>query len=162
MGESFPRVAVVRSKTGGTSGSSSLQPKKSLDGTSSKRELKGGTYFQRDFWKAGVCRRDLPKSSFDTIEYWRDLRLLFGTAPNRCLDGTEPERQLTRRRISRETSGRLAYVGEISPRTVSVRLIIREASGSSLVQRQNDTLIVPNSRENSRGGGAFPEKPLEG
>ena len=55
-------------------------------------------------------------------------------------------------RISRETSGRLAYAGKISPRAVSVRSNTRETSGSSLVQRQKDALVVQNPRENSRGG----------
>ena len=53
-------------------------------------------------------------------------------------------------RISRETSGRLAYVGRFSPRIASVRSNTEETSGS-LVQRQKDALMVPNPRENSRG-----------
>ena len=55
-------------------------------------------------------------------------------------------------RISRETSGRLAYVEQISPRTLPVRSNAGETSGSSLVQRQKDALMVLNPRENSRGG----------
>ena len=61
-------------------------------------------------------------------------------------------------RISGETSGRLAYVGKISPRIASVRTHTGKTSGSSLVQRQKDALMVPNPRENSRGGSRFREK----
>ena len=46
----------------------------------------------------------------------------------------------------------LAYVETISPRIASVRSNTGETSGSSLVQRQKDALMVPNPRENSRGG----------
>ena len=55
-------------------------------------------------------------------------------------------------RISRETSGRLAYAGKISPRIASVRSNTGETSGSRSLQRQKDALMVPNPRENSRGG----------
>ena len=52
----------------------SYSAKRCLDGTEPEREHKGGTHFQRDLYKAGVCRRDFHKSSFCTIKYWRDLR----------------------------------------------------------------------------------------
>ena len=58
---------------------------------------------------------------------------------------------------SRKTSGRLADVENISPRIVSARSNTGEASGSSLVQRQKDALMVPNPRGNSRGGHASRE-----
>ena len=45
----------------------------------------------------------------------------------------------------------------ISPRIVSVRSNTGETSGSSLVQRQKDALMVPNPRKNSRGGRASRE-----
>ena len=53
-------------------------------------------------------------------------------------------------RISRETSGRLAYVEHISPRILPVRSNAGETSGSSLVQRQKDASMVPNPKENLR------------
>ena len=52
---------------------------------------------------------------------------------------------------SRESSGRLADVEKVSPRIVSVRAYTGKTPGSSLVQRQEDALMVPNPRENSRG-----------
>ena len=55
-------------------------------------------------------------------------------------------------RISREISGRLAYVGKISPRVASVRSNTGETSGSRSLQRQKDAVTVPNPRENSREG----------
>ena len=61
-------------------------------------------------------------------------------------------------RISRETSGRLAYVREISQRIGSVRSNTGETSGSSLLQRQRETSMATNPRENSRGGRNSREK----
>ena len=59
---------------------------------------------------------------------------------------------------SRETPGRLADVEKISPRMVSVRSHTGETFVSRPLQRQNDALMVPNPRENSRGGRRFREK----
>ena len=42
------------------------------------------------------------------------------TAPKRCLDGTEPEKNSRGGRASRESSGRLADVGKISTGIVNV------------------------------------------
>ena len=64
-------------------------------------------------------------------------------------------------RILRETSGNLAYVGDIAPRIASVRSNSGETSGRSSLQRQKETSMATNPRENSRGD-AFPERPLEG
>ena len=55
---------------------------------------------------------------------------------------------------SRESSGSLADVEKISPTTFSVRSNTEETSSSSLVRRQKDALMIPNPRENSRGGSA--------
>ena len=63
-----------------------------------------------------------------------------------------PKESSRRGSASRESSGSLADVEKISPRTVSVRSNAEEISGSSLVQHQKDTLMVPNPRETSRGG----------
>ena len=93
-----PRVASVRSNTGETSGSRSLQPQK-------------------------------------------DARMV----PN-------PRENSRRGRISGETAGKLAYVGTISPRIVSARSNTRETYGSNSLQRQRETSMAPNPRENSRGG----------
>ena len=49
-------------------------------------------------------------------------------------------------------------VENISPRITAVRAHTGETSGSSLVQRQKDALMVPNPRENSQGGRRFREK----
>ena len=54
-------------------------------------------------------------------------------------------------RISRETSGKLAYVGEISPIIVCVGANTGETSGSSPLQRQKDTLMAPYPRELTGG-----------
>ena len=53
---------------------------------------------------------------------------------------------------SGKSSGRLADVENISPRTVSVRSNTGETSGGSLVQRPKYVWMVPNPRETSRGG----------
>ena len=58
-------------------------------------------------------------------------------------------------RASRESSGRLANMENISPGTVSVRSNTGETPGSRPLQRQEDALMVPNPRENSRGGTRF-------
>ena len=57
-------------------------------------------------------------------------------------------------RASRDSSGRLAKVENISPRVVSVRSNTGETLGSRPLQRQEDALMVPNPRENSWGGSA--------
>ena len=109
-GNISPRVASVRSNSGETSGSRLLQRQKdALMVPNPERGLTGGTHFQRDLWKAGVCGKDFPKSS--------------------------PREDSQEGRISRETSGRLAYVRKISPRV---------------------------ARERTHRGDAFPERPLEG
>ena len=46
---------------------------------------------------------------------------------------------------------------KISSRIVSVQSSTGETSGSSLVKRQKDALMIPNPRENSRGGRASRE-----
>ena len=63
---------------------------------------------------------------------------------------------------SRDSSGRLANVEKVYPRTVFVRSNTGETPGSSLVQRQENALMVPNPRENSQGGRAFRERAREG
>ena len=65
-------------------------------------------------------------------------------------------------RASRETSGRLAGMGKISPRVVSVRSNTGETPGSRPLQRQKDALMIPNPSENSWGGGALPERLRKG
>ena len=52
-------------------------------------------------------------------------------------------------------------VEHISPRIASVQTHTGKTSGCSLVQRQKDALMVPNPRENSRGGRRFREKDTE-
>ena len=58
-------------------------------------------------------------------------------------------------RAPRETSGRLADMGKISPRVVSVRSNTGETPGSRPLQRQKDALMISNPRENSWGGARF-------
>ena len=55
---------------------------------------------------------------------------------------------------SRNSSGSLASGDKISPRIVSVRFNTGEIPDSRPLQRQEDALMVPNSRESSRGGSA--------
>ena len=59
---------------------------------------------------------------------------------------------------SRDSSGRLADVETISPRIAAVRAHAEGTSGSSLVQREKDALMVLYPRENPRGGRRFREK----
>ena len=66
-----PRIVSVQSNTGETPGSRPLQCPND-DGTEPERELPGRTLFQRELWKAGEGGKDFRKSSFCTIEYWRD------------------------------------------------------------------------------------------
>ena len=54
----------------------------------------------------------------------------------------------------RDSSGGLASGEPISPRIVSVRSNTGETLGSRPLQRQEDTVMVPNSRACSRGGSA--------
>ena len=61
-------------------------------------------------------------------------------------------------RTSREISGKLAYVGESSPTIASVRSNTRETYGSNSLQRQRETSMASNPRENSRGGCTSREK----
>ena len=60
-------------------------------------------------------------------------------------------------RASRRSSVRLVNEENISPRIVSVRSNTGETPGSRPLQRQEDALMVPNPRENSRGGRASRE-----
>ena len=54
----------------------------------------------------------------------------------------------------RDGSGRLANVEKISPTIFSVISNTGETPGSRPLQRQEDTLIVPNPRESTRGESA--------
>ena len=74
MVETVPTIAFAKNTGEISDGGLVQRQKKCLDGTEPERELTGGAYFQRDLWKAVVSGRDLPKNSFCTIEYWRDLR----------------------------------------------------------------------------------------
>ena len=65
-----------------------------------------------------------------------------------------PRENLRGGSASRDSSGSLAKVENISPRIVSVRSPTEENPGSRPLQRQEDALIVPNSRGNSREGSA--------
>ena len=100
-----------------------------------------------------MCAKYFPKSSFCTIEFWRETSgSSLAQRQKDALIVPNPRDNSRRGRISRETSGRLAYVGKTSPRVASVRLNTGKTSGSSLVQRQKDALMVPNPREDSWGG----------
>ena len=58
--------------------------------------------------------------------------------------------EITGGRNPREVSGRLACVGETSPTMVIAQANTGETSGGSLVQRQRETSMATNPRENSR------------
>ena len=73
---------------------------------------------------------------------------------------TNPRESSRGEQNSRETSGRLAYVGKTSPTIVAAQANTEETSGSSSVQRQKEISIATNQRENSRGG-ATPQRPLD-
>ena len=72
-----------------------------------------------------------------------------------------PRENSRRGSASRDSSGRLAKVEKISQRIVSVRSNTGENPGSRPLQCQEDALMAPNPRENSRGE-ALPETALEG
>ena len=154
-----PRIASVRSNTGETPGSSLVQRQKGALMVPNPRENSRGGRASRE---TPGRLADVEKTSPRIVS----VRSNTGETPgSRPLQRQEDalmvpnSRENSRgERASRESSGRLADVEKISPRIVSVRSYTGETSGSSLVQRQKDALMVPNPRENSRGGRRFREK----
>ena len=158
MGEISPRIVCVRSNTGETSGSSPLQrqndalmapnPRENSRGRTSRETSVRLAYEGKSPPRIASVRSNTGETtggrSLQRQKYaWR--------APN--LRGNSRGG-----RTSRETSGKLAYVGESSPRIASARSNTRETYGSNLLQRQRETSIAPNPRENSRGGRTSREK----
>ena len=162
VGEISPRIASVRSNTGETSDSSLLQRKRETLMATNPRENSWGGRISRETSRrlayvgnispriASVRSNTGETSGSSSLQRQRETSM----APN-------PRENSWGGRISRETSGRLAYVEEMSPRIASVRSNTEETSGSSSLHRQRETSMAPNPRENSWGG-AFPERPLEG
>ena len=153
VGEIYPRIVSVRSNTGETSGSSLVQrqkdalmvpnPRENSRGGRISRETSGRLAYVGEISPrtASVRSNTGETSSSSSLQRQNDAFMV----PN-------PRESSRGGRISRETSGRLAYVGEISPRIASVRSNTGETSGSGSLQRQRETSLAPNPRENSRGG----------
>ena len=74
---------------------------------------------------------------------------------------TNPRENSRRGRISRETSGRLAYVGDISPRIASKHRILK-ISPVVIRYSTKERLRWQRTRERTYGGDAFRERRLEG
>ena len=102
-------------KTGETSESSWYIAEKMPWWYRARERTHGGTHFQRDLWKAGVCRRvsiRVASVRSNTGETCDSGSLQHQT---NALMVPNPRENSRGGRISRETSGRLAYVGERSP-----------------------------------------------
>ena len=122
------------------------------------RERTHGGVFQRDLWNAGVCQKCFPKNSFCTIETGETSGSRSLQRQKDAVMVSNPKENSREGRISRETSGKLAYVGKTFPRIASARSNTRETYCSNSLQRQRETSMAPNPRENSRGGRASREK----
>ena len=159
VGDIFPRTASVRSNTGETSGSSWLQRQKETSMAPNLREnSRGGRISRETFGRLAYVGEISPRIASvrsNTRETsgssWLQRQREKSVAPNSRGNSQGG-------RIPRETSGRLAYVGEISPKIASVRSNTGEISGRSWLQRQRETSMVPNPRDNSRGGRSSKEK----
>ena len=152
VGEISPRIVSVRSNTKETSGSSLVQFQNDAFMVPNPREnSRGGRISRETSGRLAYAGEISPRIASVRSNTGETSGRRFATAPNRDLDGNEPEGKLTGGRISRETSRSLAYVGEISTRIASVRLNTGETSGKSSLQRQRETSMATNSRENSRG-----------
>ena len=145
----------VRSNTGETPGSRPLQ----------RQEYAAMVPNSRAFSRGGSAPRDSPGSlaSGDTISpRIVSVRSNTGeTLGSRPLQRQEDAVMVPNLRACsrggsapRDSSGGLASGETISPRVVSVRSNTGETPGSRPLQRQEDAVMVPNSRACSRGGSA--------
>ena len=153
-----PRIVSVQSNTGETPGSSLVQRQEDALMVPNPRENSQGGRASRE---SSGRRADVENISPRIASVRSSTRETSDGRPLQRQKGTlmvpNPRENSRGGRASRESSGRLADVEMISPRIVFVRANTGETSGSSLVQRQKDALMVPNPRENSRGGRASRE-----
>ena len=158
----FPRIVSVRSNTGETPGSRPLQrqddalmvpnPRENSREGRASREISGRLAKVEKISPRIVSARSNTGETPGSRPLQRQKYTLM--VPN-------PRENSRRGRSSRDSSGRLAKVENISLSLVSVRSNIGETLGSRPRQHQKDALMVPNSRENSRGD-ALPETALDG
>ena len=111
----------------------------------------GGSVRGRDLPDSSFCKNNGETSGSSLVQHQRETSM-----------ATNPRENSRGKRMSRKTSGRLAYVGEISLTIAPARTNTEEISGSSSVQRQRETSMATNPRERIQGGDAFPERPLAG
>ena len=153
--ESVPKIA-FENNTGETSGGSLVQRQKNALMVPNPRENSRRGRASRE---TSGRLADMGKISPRVVS----VRSNIGETPDsrplqrqkNALMVPNPRENSRRGRASRETSGRLADMGKISPRVVSVRSNIGETPGSRPLQRQKDALMIPNPRENSWGGARF-------
>ena len=150
------RIVSVRSNTGETPGSRPLRRQEDALMVPNPRASSRGGRAPRDSSGRLASREKISSR----IVY---VRLNTGETPgNRPLRRQEDALMVPNPRASsrggsapRDSSGRLARGETISPRIVSVRSNTRENPGNRPLQRQKDTLMVPNPRACSRGGSAL-------
>ena len=148
--ETYLTIVAAQVNTGETTCSSSIQRRRETSIATNPRENSRGERNSRE--TSG--RRAYAKETYPTI-----VAAQVNTRETTCSSSIQRRRETSiatnRRensrgeRNSRETSGRLAYIGEIPPTIVTAEENIRETSGSSSVQCQRETSIATNSRENS-------------
>ena len=150
-----PRIFSVRSSTGETPGSRSLQrqedalmvpnPRACSRGGSAPRDSSGSLASGEKISPRIVCVRSSTGETPGSRPLQRQEDAVMVPNPRVCsLGGSAP----------RDSSRSLASGEKISPRIVSVRSSTGDSPGSRLLQRQEDASMVPNPRACSRGGSA--------
>ena len=157
-----PRIVFVRSNTGETPGSRPIQRQEDALMVPNPRENSRGERASRDSsGRLAKVEKIFPR----LVSVRSNTGYTPGSKPPQrqedALMVPNPRKNSWGGRASRESSGRLANVENISPRTVSVRSNAGETPGSRPLERLEDALTVPNPRENPRGG-ALPGTALKG
>ena len=151
----YPRIVSVRSNTGETPGSRTLQRQEDALMVPNPRARSRGGSAPRD--SSGSLASG-EKISPRIVPVRSDTRETPGSRPlQRQEDALMVPNPRARSRggsAPRDSSGSLASGEKISPRIVSVRSNTGETSGSRPLQRQEDALMVPKSRACSREGSA--------
>ena len=152
VGEILPIIASARTNTGGTSGSISIQRQRETSMATNSRENSRWGRISRETSERLACVGAIsPATVFVRTNTGETSRSSSAQLQKETSMATNQRENSREGRISRETSGKLAYVGEISPIIASARTNTRESSGSSSIQRQRETSMAKNSRESSRG-----------
>ena len=157
-----PKRVSVRSNTGENPGSRSLQREEyALMVPNPRENSRGGRASRDSSGRLAKVEKISPRIVFVRL----NTEEVPGSRPlqreENALMVPNPGENSRGGRASRDSSGRLAKVEKIFPRIVSVRSNTGETPCSRPLQRQEDALMVPDPRENSRGG-ALPETALEG